>query len=117
MPQPRTRFAAAVFNNEIWVIGGYDNVAGSGAHCDQNCWKCERCRGEARPSHQCVVVGAAGLVLRVSGIYLTRSAGRLGWFRVAAPSAAISGSPRNWLKVVQLRSRRPPLANRSLIKA
>ena len=30
MPQRRTRFAAAVFNNEIWVIGGYDNVAGTG---------------------------------------------------------------------------------------
>ncbi len=32
MPQARTRFAAAVFNNQIWVIGGYDNVAGSGEH-------------------------------------------------------------------------------------
>ncbi len=30
MPERRTRFAAAVFNNEIWVIGGYDNVAGTG---------------------------------------------------------------------------------------
>ena len=30
MPQRRTRFGAAVFNDQIWVIGGYDNVAGSG---------------------------------------------------------------------------------------
>ena len=32
MPQRRTRFGAAVFNNQIWVVGGYDNVAGSGEH-------------------------------------------------------------------------------------
>ena len=30
MPDRRTRFAAAVFNNQIWVIGGYNNVAGTG---------------------------------------------------------------------------------------
>ena len=30
MPQRRTRFGAAVFNNQIWVVGGYDNVAGTG---------------------------------------------------------------------------------------
>ena len=30
MPERRTRFAAAVFNNQIWVIGGYDNVTGLG---------------------------------------------------------------------------------------
>ena len=53
MPQPRTRFAAAVFNNQIWVIGGYDNVAGSGAHRDaalsvQTTW------GGSPASHQVV---------------------------------------------------------------
>ena len=31
MPEPRTRFAAALLNNQIWVVGGYDNVVGSGA--------------------------------------------------------------------------------------
>ena len=30
MPDRRTRFAAAVFNDQIWVIGGYNNVAGTG---------------------------------------------------------------------------------------
>ena len=31
MPEPRTRFAGALFKNQIWVVAGYDNVIGSGA--------------------------------------------------------------------------------------
>lgn len=30
MLEPRTRFAAAMLNNRIWVVGGYDNVVGAG---------------------------------------------------------------------------------------
>lgn len=28
MPQPRTRFATSLLNNQIWVVGGYDSVNG-----------------------------------------------------------------------------------------
>lgn len=36
MPEPRTRFAASLLNNQIWVVAGYDNVIGSGALTARN---------------------------------------------------------------------------------
>lgn len=30
MPEPRTRFAAALLGDNIWVVSGFDNLDGTG---------------------------------------------------------------------------------------